>query len=246
MYVIWGSIMFRTIFAVIRIIILVFGTVPGLIRYKRLPATLSPEEKDRIVHHVPDWFGKGMIGVSGSTVDVIGLERIPKQGAVLFVSNHQSNFDIPLLMGYLQKPFGFISKVELQKLPIVKDWMIMMNSVFMDRSNRRQSLQAIKDGIEKLKEGHSLVIFPEGTRSKGKEMGEFKTGSFHLATKSGVTIVPLTINGTYNILEGNNNRIKPAHITLTIHEPIYEEQYKDMDLKELAHYTHDKIAKIIK
>ncbi|GAA3326930.1 hypothetical protein GCM10020331_064840 [Ectobacillus funiculus] len=68
-------------------------------------------------------------------------------------------------------------------------------------------------------------------------MGEFKTGSFHLATKSGVPILPVTIEGTHNILEGNGNRIRPSRVTLTISEPIYEEEYRDMDLKELARYT---------
>ncbi|UOY92860.1 1-acyl-sn-glycerol-3-phosphate acyltransferase [Ectobacillus sp. JY-23] len=233
--------MVRTVFAVIYIVLLVLGTLPRLSRMKKLAPTLSPEEKDRLVHKTPDSFGKGMIKASGSTVEVKGLEHVPDR-AVLVVCNHQSNFDIPVLMGYLNKPIGFISKVEIKKLPIVSTWMELMNSVFMDRSDRRQSLQAIKDGIELLKNGHSLVIFPEGTRSKGKEMGEFKTGSFHLAVKSGVPILPVTVNGTYNILEANHNKIKPAHVTLTISEPIYEEQYKDMDLKELAAYTQHVIA----
>ncbi|PMU48000.1 1-acyl-sn-glycerol-3-phosphate acyltransferase, partial [Pseudomonas sp. GP01-A3] len=83
------------------------------------------------------------------------------------------------------KPIGFIAKMEITKLPIVPGWMEQMHCVFMDRSDRRQSLKAIKDGVEKLKNGHSLVIFPEGTRSKGTQMGEFKSGSLHLATKSG-------------------------------------------------------------
>lgn len=239
MYEVWGFIMIRTIFAAIGIIFLVLKTIPSLVRFKKLPDTLSTEERDRIIHQTPNWFGQGMIQITGSKVDVKGLERIPKHQAVLFVSNHQSNFDIPLLMGYLQTPLGFISKAEMQKLPIVKDWMTLMNSVFMDRSNRRQSLQAIKDGIQNLKAGHSLVIFPEGTRSMGKDMGEFKAGSFHLAVKSGVPVVPITINGTYNILEANNNRVQPANITLTVHEPIYAKQYQDMDMNELARYCRE-------
>ena len=75
--------------------------------------------------------------------------------------------DIPVLLGYLNKPIGFVSKAEIKKFPVVPTWMELMNCVFMDRSDRRQSLKAIKDGIELLKNGHSIVIFPEGTRSKG-------------------------------------------------------------------------------
>ncbi|PHE54497.1 lysophospholipid acyltransferase family protein, partial [Bacillus pseudomycoides] len=114
--------------------------------------------------------------------------------------------------------------------------------VFMDRSNRRQSLQAIKDGIELLKNGHSIVIFPEGTRSKGREMGEFKAGSFHLAVKAGVAILPVTVDGTYKMFEANGNRMKPAHATVTISKPITPEQYASMDIKELTQYTKDIIA----
>jgi 1-acyl-sn-glycerol-3-phosphate acyltransferase len=231
--------MIRTIFSAVYIFILVLRTAPRLLPMQKLAETIPPEEKDRLVHKTPDWFGKRMVRVTGSKVEVKGLEHIPQDRAVLVVANHQSNFDIPVLMGYLTKPIGFISKVEMKKIPIAAHWMELMNSVFMDRSDRRQSLQAIKDGIETLKAGHSLVVFPEGTRSKSGEMGEFKTGSFHLATKSGVPILPVTINGTHNILEGNGNRIRPSRVTLTISEPIYEEEYRDMDLKELARYTQN-------
>jgi 1-acyl-sn-glycerol-3-phosphate acyltransferase len=234
--------MFRTIYAAVYIVLLVLGTYPRLQKMKKLPPSMPPQEKDALVHQTPDSFGKGMMKVTGAKIEVEGLEHIPKDRAVLFVANHQSNFDIPLLMGYLQKPIGFISKAEIKKLPIVAEWMELMNSIFMDRSDRRQSLQAIKDGIELLKNGHSLVIFPEGTRSKSSQMAEFKTGSFHLAVKSGVPIVPVTINGTYKLFEANGNRVKPARVKLTVSAPIYEEQYKEMELKDLAKYTQDIIA----
>lgn len=234
--------MIRTIFAAIYLLFLLLRITPRLFRMKKLPPTLPPEEKDRLVHKTPDFFGKRMVGISGSTVEVKGLEHMPQDRAVLVVCNHQSNFDIPVLMGYLNKPIGFISKAEIKKIPIVAPWMELMNCVFMDRSDRRQSLQAIRDGIQLLKDGHSLVIFPEGTRSKGKEMGEFKTGSFHLAMKSGVPILPVTVDGTYNILEANGNKVKPAHVTLTVSKPIYAEQYKNLDLKDLAEHTRNVIA----
>jgi 1-acyl-sn-glycerol-3-phosphate acyltransferase len=112
-----------------------------------------------------------------------------------------------------------------------------MNCVFMDREDRRQSLQAIKDGIAKLQNGHSLVIFPEGTRSKGDKMGEFKSGSFHLALKSGVPIVPLRINGTYNILESNGNRIKPANISLEAFPPVDPAELGLTDPKAISSYV---------
>ncbi|MFX3625286.1 MAG: lysophospholipid acyltransferase family protein [Ectobacillus sp.] len=234
--------MIRTVYGLVYLIFLVLAITPRLRKLQKLAPTLAPEEKDRLVHKTPDMFGKKMIAVTGSTVEVKGLENIPQDRAVLVICNHQSNFDIAVLMGYLNKPLGFISKIEIQKIPLVSKWMELMNCVFMDRADRRQSLQAIKQGIELLKGGHSLVIFPEGTRSKNGEIGEFKTGSFHLATKSGVPILPVTISGTYNISEANGFWFKPARVTVTISEPIYEEQYKEMDIKELAQHTRNIIA----
>ncbi|MDR4369479.1 1-acyl-sn-glycerol-3-phosphate acyltransferase, partial [Bacillus cereus] len=89
-------------------------------------------------------------------------------------------------------PFGFVANAVIKKFSVVPTWMDLMNCVFMDLSDRRQSLKAIKDGIELLKTGNSIVLFPAGTRSKGGEVGEFKAGSFHLAVKSGVAILPVT------------------------------------------------------
>ncbi|HGE5779373.1 TPA: lysophospholipid acyltransferase family protein [Bacillus pseudomycoides] len=234
--------MIQTFFKIFYLIVIVIGITPRLWRIKRKAQTMSPQEKDRFVYKTTNWFGKKMVRVAGSTVQVNGIENVPKDKPVLVVSNHQSDMDIPVLLGYLNKPIGFVSKAEIKKFPIVPTWMELMNCVFMDRSNRRQSLQAIKDGIELLKNGHSIVIFPEGTRSKGREMGEFKAGSFHLAVKAGVAILPVTVDGTYKMFEANGNRMKPAHATVTISKPITPEQYASMDIKELTQYTNDIIA----
>ncbi|MBY0595188.1 lysophospholipid acyltransferase family protein [Bacillus bingmayongensis] len=234
--------MIQTFFKIFYLILIVIGITPRLWRIKRKANTMSPQEKDRLVYKTTNWFGKKMVRVAGSTVQVNGLENVPKDKPVLVVSNHQSDMDIPVLLGYLNKPIGFVSKAEIKKFPLVPTWMELMNCVFMDRSDRRQSLQAIKDGIELLKNGHSIVIFPEGTRSKGGEMGDFKAGSFHLAVKSGVAILPVTLDGTYKMFEANGNCMKPAQATVTISKPITPEQYASMDVKELTQYTKDIIA----
>jgi 1-acyl-sn-glycerol-3-phosphate acyltransferase len=231
--------MFRTIYAATRIVVGVIEAKLKLPSVKKLPKDIPVAERDRKMHVFPDYFGKMMIGCTGSKVTVEGLENIPKDQSVLFVSNHQSNFDIPLLLGYLNKPIGFIAKIELTKLPIVPDWMEQMHCIFMDRSDRRQSLKAIKDGVEKLQNGHSLVIFPEGTRSKNSQVGEFKSGSLHLATKSGVPVIPVRIEGTYNILEANGNRIKPADVKLKVYPPVYPEKIGKTDAKELTNYLKE-------
>lgn len=159
-----------------------------------------------------------IIKSSGSRVEVVGSENVP-QGPVLFVANHQSYFDIPVFMVHAPKFVAFIAKVELEKIPVLSWWMKKMGCLFMDRKDLRQSLRIILEGIESLKAGQSMVIFPEGTRGKNGEMADFKPGSLKLAVKAGVPIVPVTLKDTYKVFEANN-RIRKSKITMYFHEPI--------------------------
>ena len=115
---------------------------------------------------------------------------------------------------------GFVAKVELGKFPFINEWMKRIHCLFMDRSDIKQSAQIIVEGIKQLKSGINMVIFPEGTRSKTGKLGEFKAGSFKLATKSKRPLVPITIDGTRNIMEANNYKIKAETVNLYIHKPI--------------------------
>ena len=223
----------RTIYWYLSFVFTLIGTIPKLNKVKRLEQQGKLEERDAYVYEASTKWMRDNIRRSGTTVEVIGSENLPKDEAVVFISNHQGNFDIPLLMGYIDKPFGFISKIEAKKIPIVVKWMELIHCIFMDRSTLKGSAGAIIDGIKTIKAGHSLVIFPEGHRSKGGPVAEFKAPSFKLATKPGVPIVPLTIDGTYKVMEDNNNRIKPAHIKLTIHPPVPTAGLSKEELAEL-------------
>ncbi|HNH08095.1 MAG TPA: lysophospholipid acyltransferase family protein [Leptospiraceae bacterium] len=191
------------------------------------------EETDWEKCKVPRQWARSLVNIVGGKITVNGTENLPK-GPVVFVSNHQGNFDIPVLIGFIPKPFGFISKMEVMKIPVVGSWMKIMNCVFMDRSSRAKSTQAITAGVEILKKGHSLVIFPEGTRSKGGPVQAFKAGSVRLAIDAEVPIVPIAINGTANIMEKNKYIMKPAEVTVTILPPIPAEKVKSSDSKTLA------------
>ncbi len=165
-------------------------------------------------------WARQLIAIAGGRVEVSGLENLPVRAGVLFVSNHQGAFDIPLLLGFVPGLKGFVSKKENFRLPIVSIWMKLLHCIILDRKDLRQSAQAIARGIRDLQAGRSLVIFPEGTRSKSETMLRFKEGSFKLATRSGAAIVPLTIDGSYRLLEGNRGRIRPGTVRLHIHAPI--------------------------
>ncbi len=212
--------MFRTVFFYIYLSIYLILTMPALIKANLYHRKKNYVKRDKIVNVQVRNFGKSMVKVSGSNVKVVGEENLPDDKAVVFVSNHQSNFDIPILLGYIEKSKGFIAKKELEKFPIMNKWMIHMKCVFIDRNNIREGLKAIKQGVEYLKMGYSTVLFPEGTRSKGEKLGEFKAGSLKLAVKSGVPIVPVTIKGSYKIMEANGSIIKPADVEIVISKPV--------------------------
>lgn len=174
----------------------------------------------KLLYWITRTWARQLIFIAGGRVEISGLENLPTSGGVLFVSNHQGAFDIPLLLGYVPGLKGFVSKKENSRLPIVSIWMKLLHCIILDRQDLRQSVQAITSGIRDLQAGRSLVIFPEGTRSKSGVLNRFKDGSFKLATRSGAAIVPLTIDGSYRLLEGNNGRIGPASVRLHIHAPV--------------------------
>lgn len=212
--------MFRTIVWFGHFALSLVGEIFPLWKVNSLEKQGKSKEKDAYVHKVTTKWAKSQLKYSGAKVTVSGQENVPKDVPVVFIANHQGNFDIPLLMSYIDKPKGFIAKIETLKIPIVRTWMKNLHCVFMDRSNLRKSAAAIIEGVKIIKDGHSLVIFPEGTRSKGGPLGEFKAGSFKLATKSKAPIIPITINGSYKLMEANGNKIKPAEVEVYIHPAI--------------------------
>lgn len=200
------------------------------------------QSRDKLVFGlVPLWARYVFEKVTRSTVEVTGLEKIPQDRAVVFIGNHQGNMDIPLLFGYINKPMTFVAKAELGKIPLLSDWMKLLQCTFIERKSPRKSIQAIHDAAEGVKKGYSQVIFPEGTRSKGGPHHEFKAGSFKLAFMSGAPIVPVTIDGTWRIYEGQKKVKKGQHVRLIIHDPIETAGLS----KEEQSKIHERVEKIV-
>ena len=216
--------------------------LPKMFTIGHLNGKMDDEEFNKLVEEYTSQWVSTLVKISGAKVDVQGLENIPEDGAVLFVSNHQSNFDTALFLAFIHKPKGYIAKSELLKIPLLRTWMKHLNCVFIDRKDMKNSLKGILKGIEILKSGHSMVVFPEGTRSKSDNLGEFKSGSFKLATKPQVPIIPVTISGSYKLMEENNNKIKPAPVKMVIHQPII---VKDLAQEELVALPN-RVKEIIK
>ncbi|GAU78596.1 1-acyl-sn-glycerol-3-phosphate acyltransferase [Fusibacter sp. 3D3] len=209
--------MIRTIIWFAYFWISLVGLMPALFKVNKMTANEKLEFADQKARQ---WSSK-LLKLAGCKVEIVGLENIPKDSAVLYVCNHQSNFDIPLTILHLPKTKGFIAKVELLKMPFVRDWMKHMKCIFMDRSDIRQQVKGISQGVQSLKEGQSMVIFPEGTRSPDGKVKAFKPGGLKLATKSGVPIVPVTIKGSKDIMKKGSLLIKPANVEIIISEPIW-------------------------
>jgi len=233
--------MIRTIFWFIYFWIYLVAIWPKLFKVKRLERQHRKIEHDELVHTTAQKWARSLVSFAGVTVHVHGLENLPEDEVIVFVSNHQGNFDIPILLGYIDRPKAFIAKVELLKMPLIRTWMAHMQCVFMDRSDVRQSLKTISTAAEYVKQGTSMVIFPEGTRSKGPAVGEFKPGSFKLALKAHATIIPVTIRGSYKIMEEQGFIIKPAQVEVYLSEPI---PTRDLS-KEEALLLPDRIREII-
>lgn len=223
--------MFRTIKWYVKFIgSLIFHT-PYMKKANKLLLEGKKEEYETFVtEKVTEW-SKRRIKDSGAVINVYGIENLPKEGNMLFVSNHQSNFDILLLLAAIPIPKGFVAKIEMTKFPFINKWMEKIHCLFMDRNDIKQSAQVILEGIKQLKSGINMVVFPEGTRSKTGELGDFKGGSFKLATKSKCLLVPITIDGTRNIMEANNYKIKAETVNLYINPPI---KTADLTKEEIA------------
>lgn len=181
----------------------------------------NPHAADLSSLRVVQWAFKVILFLAGTDITVLGEERVPKDQAVLYVPNHQSYFDIPVLLAWLEKPHPLVSKVEVKKIPLIRQWMELLGCVFIDRDNARQSVSALGEAAKTMVERQrSLIIFPEGTRSRGEQLGEFKSGGFRAALKAGVPVVPVVIDGTYRAMEANHMWIKPASVKVQVLEPI--------------------------
>lgn len=192
---------------------------------------------------VGHYWAKFLLLFAGIHVTIKGKENIPRYGTALFVSNHQGNFDIPVLLSSLTTPIGFLAKIELTKIPVIRNWMPLLGCVFIDRVNLRQSVKAVQECVGVIKKGYSMVIFPEGTRSQGKPLGEFKKGSLRLVEKVDVPIVPVSVNNTYAALEANNNRVRGANVTVVISPPIDFKQLSDEDQANINAIVRETIAR---
>ena len=194
------------------------GTLHRMDKQGQVDPVAVEEESTQMVRNI---FEK-LLKMAGVTVEVRGYENIPQDRPVLYVGNHRSYFDI--LVGYTTVPglMGFVAKKEMEKIPLLSKWMLNVNCLFLDRNNIKEGLKMILAGIEKVRRGVSVWIFPEGTRNKNEQLSDllpFKEGSLKIAEKSGCPVVPVAIKGTAEVFEKHIPLICPSHVVIEFGEP---------------------------
>lgn len=161
-----------------------------------------------------------MIRAAGIRLRAEGVEEIRDGQRYIFVANHHSYYDIPCLMATIPQPIRFMAKVSLFKIPIFGTAMHRVGYIPIDRQNRRTAVKSFDMAGERIRRGHSVIVFPEEGRSKTREMRPFQRGAFLLALKSELPILPVAIDGTFDVLPVGAKRVRPAPVTLRVGTPI--------------------------
>jgi 1-acyl-sn-glycerol-3-phosphate acyltransferase len=161
-----------------------------------------------------------LLKLTSIRVNVIGRENVLMNRPQIFMANHQSDFDILIVLAYIPGQFRWIVKKELFKIPVFGKAMRNAGYIEIDRQNHEKALKSLEEAAQKIREGKSVVTFPEGTRSRDGKIKTFKQGMFHLAIQAGVPIVPISIIGAHEIMPKRSLKVRPGKITMIIDRPV--------------------------
>jgi len=202
-------------------------------------AFLSPRLASRLCG--PAWARFNCL-ITPMLVRVEGRERIDPRQSYVIVANHQSQYDIFVLYGWLGIEFKWVMKKELRKMPMIGVSCERIGHVFIDRSNRQAAIETINQAKAKIVDGVSILFFPEGTRSLDGRLRPFKRGAFRMALDLGLPLLPATVVGTRDVLPAGTRRLFPGRARLVFHDPIPTECLGDEDLPRLIDQTREVIA----
>lgn len=179
---------------------------------------------------------------AGIKMYVQGKGNVKKDEPVIVVANHCSHIDIPCLVYSIPLNLHFIAKKELKRVPFLGWYIMLTGQLFVDRSNRKKSIESLKKAAKKINHGKTVILFPEGTRSETGEVGVFKKGAFHLALDAQVNVLPVHIEGTRSYWPKGSNKITPGTVTVTIGKPIITANYTKETVNEFIDDTRKAIV----
>ena len=194
-------------------------------------ATFVFDRNGRAIHSLVALWARLILLISGVSVSVEGIENIPTGTPVVFLSNHQGAFDIPVLQGFIPVQFRWVAKKSLFNVPLIGWSMRFAGYIAIDRDNAAEALKSMEAAASRIRNGTSVLIFPEGTRSDTGKLLPFKRGGFMLAAKSGAPIVPVAVSGTNVIMTRGGLSIRPASVRVSFGHPIETSGAEDKYLR---------------
>ncbi len=198
---------------------------------------------DNRVHKIAQLWARLLLLICDTKVEVIDKENFPHKKPHVLMANHQSDFDILIALAYLPGQFRWLSKKELFNIPIFGAAMKSAGYISIDQQNRENAMQSLDEAVLRIRNGKSVMTFPEGTRSRDGEIKSFKKGSFYLAIKSGAPIIPITIIGSGKIMPKRSLRVRPGKIKMVIDKPVETKEYSLENRQELIERVRNIIIK---
>jgi 1-acyl-sn-glycerol-3-phosphate acyltransferase len=203
--------------------------------------TVPFDRRGKVVHLYARLWGWLILKIAGVRMQVTGLEHLDPKRPCIYMCNHLGSFDIFALLACLPVQFRWLAKAELFRIPILGWGMSAAGYISLDRSQRRSAYESMEIAARKIREGVSVVIFPEGTRSFDGTMLPFMNGGFNLAIRAGVPIVPIAIHGTWEIMPRTTKRVKKGNIRIVIDQPIETKDCTMKDRRRLMEETERRI-----
>lgn len=189
--------------------------------------------KGRLFRWVSATYSRVAMRLFGVTIETRGLDRVDRCAQYVFMSNHVSHVDSPALAISIPHPLHWVFKKELSKIPVFGWVLLSLGQIMVDRGNVHQSRAALAGAAAGLSGNNSILIYPEGTRSKDGTLQPLKKGGFYIALHSGLPIVPVRVSGSFDIVPSGSLRVRPGHVVVELFDPIPTSGKTDGDVPEL-------------
>lgn len=228
------------LFRPLYLVFLIFNTlVLGIIVI--IVSPFDPE--GNFVHYIGRFWSLFNLSLSGTRVKITGKEKIDTRRPYIVMSNHQSHFDVWALIGKLPLQIRWVVKKEIRSIPVFGYALERMGHIYIDRQDRANAYSGLNTAARKIKDGTSVIIFPEGTRSKDGRLLKFRLGGAALALRAGVSILPVTVNGGRFVLRRGTLDLLPGKMEIIIGDAINPEQYDENSGRELMDIVKTAIEK---
>jgi 1-acyl-sn-glycerol-3-phosphate acyltransferase len=217
--------------------VVVFTVVLGICAFLTFPF----DRRGKVIHLYARLWGWLILRSNGVTVQIRGVEHIDPARPAIYMCNHQGTFDIFSLLAHLPVQFRWVAKIGLFRIPVLGWAMSTAGYISLDRSKRKRAYRGMEIAAQKIKEGTSVVMFPEGSRSYDGALQPFMNGGFTLAIRSGVPIYPITVDGSWAIMPRTTLRIKTGTVRIVIGQPMKTAGLTMKDRKRLMREVEEKI-----